>query len=68
MAIKETDILIFGGQSNMQGQTEVLSEIVENAYEYRFLTDTFCMNPHVGGRYSALGLERLGTAAGKSMG
>ncbi len=38
----ETDILIFGGQSNMQGQTEVLSETetVENAYEYRFLTDT----------------------------
>ena len=40
--MKSVDILIFGGQSNMQGQTEVLSEaeIVENAYEYRFLTDT----------------------------
>ena len=33
------DIIIFGGQSNMQGQTECLSEntIVPNAYEYRFL-------------------------------
>lgn len=30
------DILIFGGQSNMQGQTEVLSEdvVVSGAYEY----------------------------------
>ena len=36
------DVLIFGGQSNMQGQTEVLSEneVVENAYEYKYLTDT----------------------------
>ena len=36
--MKETDILIFGGQSNMQGQTEILSEaeVVPNAYEYRF--------------------------------
>ena len=35
------DILIFGGQSNMQGQTEILSEsdIVEGAYEYKYLTD-----------------------------
>ena len=37
------DILIFAGQSNMQGQTEALpspNEIVENALEYRFLEDT----------------------------
>ncbi len=36
------DILIFGGQSNMQGQTERLSEnaVVPGAYEYRLLTDT----------------------------
>lgn len=35
------DILIFGGQSNMQGQTERLSECepVEGAWEYRFLVD-----------------------------
>lgn len=41
-AMRETDILIFGGQSNMQGQTEALSEaeIVNNADEYRFLSDT----------------------------
>lgn len=36
------DILIFAGQSNMQGQTERLSEdeAVENAFEYKYLTDT----------------------------
>lgn len=36
------DVLIFAGQSNMQGQTECLpeiNEIVENALEYRFLSD-----------------------------
>ena len=35
------DLIIFGGQSNMQGQTECLSEneIVANAYEYKWLTD-----------------------------
>lgn len=27
-----------------------------------------CMNPHVGGHYSAKGLERLGTAAGEALG
>ena len=37
-----TDILIFGGQSNMQGQSECLSEteVVRGAYEYKYLTDT----------------------------
>ena len=35
------DVIIFSGQSNMQGQSECLSEcnIVKNAYEYRYLTD-----------------------------
>lgn len=35
------DIIIFSGQSNMQGQSDCLSEneIVENAYEYKFLED-----------------------------
>ena len=35
------DILIFAGQSNMQGQSETRSEqeIVAGAYEYRFLSD-----------------------------
>jgi hypothetical protein len=35
------DVIIFGGQSNMQGQTERLSEnaVVEGAFEYRFLDD-----------------------------
>ncbi|MBR6727919.1 MAG: hypothetical protein IKM08_06970 [Clostridia bacterium] len=38
-----TDVIIFGGQSNMQGQSERLSEnaVVENALEYRLLTDRF---------------------------
>ena len=35
------DVIIFGGQSNMQGQSECLTEteIVNNAYEYKYLTD-----------------------------
>jgi len=35
------DIIIFGGQSNMQGQTERLSDnsIIENAFEYKWLED-----------------------------
>lgn len=39
--MKKIDVLIFGGQSNMQGQTECLSEteVVEGAYEYKWLTD-----------------------------
>ncbi|MBQ8718505.1 MAG: hypothetical protein IJY66_04500 [Clostridia bacterium] len=39
--MKTVDILIFGGQSNMQGQSERLSEreIVSRAWEYRYLTD-----------------------------
>ena len=37
------DILIFGGQSNMQGQTECLSDssVVPGAYEYKWLSDSF---------------------------
>ena len=37
-----TDVIIFGGQSNMQGQSERLSENtpVKNALEYRLLTDS----------------------------
>lgn len=35
------DVIIFSGQSNMQGQTECLSDDkeVQNAFEYKFLTD-----------------------------
>ena len=38
-----TDVIIFGGQSNMQGQSERLSENVpvKSALEYRLLTDSF---------------------------
>ncbi len=34
------DIIIFGGQSNMQGQTECLTEndVVEGAFEYKYLS------------------------------
>ena len=41
--MKATDIIIFCGQSNMQGQTERLSEneIVATAFEYKFLDDLF---------------------------
>jgi len=45
----EYDILIFGGQSNMQGQTECLPEPndpVEGALEYRFLTDSLIPLQH----------------------
>lgn len=40
--MKTVDIIIFGGQSNMQGQSERLSECeaVDGALEYRLLTDT----------------------------
>lgn len=40
--MKETiDVLIFGGQSNMQGQSERLSntDVVDEAWEYRYLED-----------------------------
>lgn len=37
-----TDIIVFSGQSNMEGQTEKLldSSPVENAYEYKYATDS----------------------------
>ena len=41
---KNVDIIIFGGQSNMQGQTESLPENndpVDKAVEYRYLSDEF---------------------------
>lgn len=39
---KFIDILLFGGQSNMQGQSEALTDTrpVEHSYEYRFLSDS----------------------------
>ncbi len=43
------DILIFAGQSNMQGETEGLpacNEAVENAWEYRFETDSLVPVAH----------------------
>ena len=42
MKSEKFDVIIFGGQSNMQGQTEKLTEceVKEGCFEYRFLTDT----------------------------
>ena len=39
--MKALDVLLFGGQSNMQGQTEQLLDgaVVPGAWEYRLLTD-----------------------------
>lgn len=40
--MKKVDVIIFGGQSNMQGQSDCLSECeaVAGALEYKFLSDT----------------------------
>lgn len=40
--MKKMDVIIFAGQSNMQGQSEKLTntEIVERAYEYKYLAQT----------------------------
>ena len=60
----ETDILIFSGQSNMQGQTEALpspNEPVANASEYRHLTGALVPVVHPVG-------ETLGSdASGKEL-
>jgi hypothetical protein len=63
--MKETDILILGRQSNMQGQSETLSE-TETAEKLHEIPA--CMNPYVGGHYSALGLKKPGEAAGQALG
>ena len=38
----KADFIFFGGQSNMQGQTESLDKVIENPqnFEYRLLTDS----------------------------
>ena len=40
--MKTADLIIFSGQSNMQGQTEVLKDprTVPGAYEYKYLSDS----------------------------
>lgn len=60
------DILIFGGQSNMQGQTESLPECnepVEKALEYRFETDLLIPVAHPIGEKLEDGLL-LGASSG----
>jgi len=47
--MNEIDIIIFAGQSNMQGETEGLPEInlpIEGALEYRFLSDSLIALRH----------------------
>lgn len=64
---KCVDILIFGGQSNMQGQTESLpesNEPVENALEYRYLTDSLEAVAHPVGERLEDGLL-LGASGGR---
>ena len=41
--MEKADLILFAGQSNMQGQTETLldASVVQNALEYRFLSDSF---------------------------
>lgn len=49
---KKIDVLIFGGQSNMQGETECLpspNDPVENALEYKYLTDSLVPVTHPAG-------------------
>ncbi len=47
--MKNTDLIIFGGQSNMQGETDsfpATNDPVESAFEYRFLTDSLVPLKH----------------------
>lgn len=41
--MEKADLILFAGQSNMQGQTETLLDdsVVQNALEYHFLSDSF---------------------------
>ena len=60
------DVLIFGGQSNMQGQTEGLPEYnepAENSLEYRFLSDELVSVIHPVGEKLEDGLL-LGASSG----
>ena len=60
------DILIFGGQSNMQGQTEGLpcpNPIVEGAFEYRQTTDELLPLKHPVGENIGTGVDSLLRAA-----
>ncbi len=53
------DVIIFGGQSNMQGQTEALpfpNEAVENCHEYRLTTDEILPLRHPVGEEILAGL------------
>lgn len=61
------DVLIFGGQSNMQGQTEGLpseNEAVENALEYRVLSNTLIDLKHPVGENVSQDTHLLGAHGG----
>ena len=46
----KADFIFFGGQSNMQGQTEAFDAFTarEHLYEYRFLTDELVQIKNLG--------------------
>ena len=47
--MENVDLLIFAGQSNMQGETEGLPSLnnpISNAFEYKFLSDSFILLQH----------------------
>ncbi|MDY2841611.1 MAG: hypothetical protein SOT08_02945 [Candidatus Borkfalkiaceae bacterium] len=60
MESKKTDLILFLGQSNMQGQTERLTEneVVSDAYEYKFLTDKLVPLKNPVGENIAVGYEK----------
>lgn len=70
MILNKTDIIIFGGQSNMQGQSETLlnNDVTDGCFEYCYLTDSFdpLKNPvgefikTDGSRGEPFGMEPLG--------
>ena len=53
MKFDKMDLIIFGGQSNMQGQCEILtnSDPVEGCLEYRYLTDSVVVLKNPVGEY-----------------
>ncbi|MBO4229183.1 MAG: hypothetical protein J5938_02395 [Clostridia bacterium] len=71
--MEKHDILIFSGQSNMQGQCEKLSETeaVDGAVEYRFLSDSFVPLRNPTGEditYELKSGERFGCFHGEGVG
>ena len=65
------DVIVFCGQSNMQGQTEgipAVNHVVRYAYEYRYLSDTFVSLKHPVGEDISVGEESVFLRAHKGGG